>query len=161
MTAPLDLPITVLELAEFSPVEDLVLAILRADLAEIPSYSLIPQDPPSAFLLVRRTPNLGDWNGDERFVDSGRFIIHALTSDPDGDEKGAVLSEAVRVVLRNAGRAKRVIPGKGAITSIRMTGEPQRKTDWADSAGPVQFADLPTGFWRYESTYVIEARKPL
>lgn len=160
MTSPLGLPMSVIELAEFSPVEDLVLAILRADLPDVPSYSLIPNETPDFFVLTRRVPMLGDWGGDERFVDAGRFIIHAFTSDPDGDEKGAILSEAVRVVMRNAGRERRSIPGKGSITELRLIAEPTRKTDWATSSGPVQFADLPTGYWRYESTYQIAARKP-
>jgi hypothetical protein len=158
MSVPL--PPSVLNLVEFSPVEDIMLTILRAGLPDIPVYSLIPEEAPPAFVLVRRLHGMGQWNGDPRFTDSGRFFVHTFTEDPDGDEKGALLSEAVRVVLRNAWLDHVSVPGRGSVIAIKMLSEPSRKTDWATSSGPVQFADLPTGFWRYESTYEIAIRKP-
>jgi hypothetical protein len=154
------LPPSVLALVELSPIEDILLTVLRAGLPDILVCSLIPKNPPSAFVLVRRMPGMGLWRGDSRFTDSGRFYIHAFTEDPDGDEKGALLSEAVRVVLRNAWLAHTVVPGRGSVIEIKMTSEPARVTDWATASGPVQFADLPSGFWRYESTYSIKVRKP-
>lgn len=154
------LPPSVLALCELSPVEDILLAILREGLPDVPVYSLIPEEAPPAFVLARRLHGMGSWDGDPRFTDSGRFFVHTFTSDPDGDEKGALLSEAVRVVLRNAWLAHKNLPGLGSIISIKMLSEPSRKTDWATASGPVQFADLPTGFWRYESTYDIKIRKP-
>lgn len=154
------LPQSVLDLVELSPVEDVLLSILREGLPEVPVVSLIPKEAPSAFVLVRRLHGMGQWSGDPRFTDAGRFFVHTFTEDPDGDEKGAVLSEAVRVVLRNAWLAHKVVPGRGSIISIKMLSEPSRKTDWATASGPVQFADLPTGFWRYETTYEIKIRKP-
>lgn len=157
---PLDLPQSVLDLVEFSPAEDILLAILRDGLPDVPIYSLIPDDAPPMFVLVRRYSTFGSWTGDPRFVDAGRFTIHTYTSDPDGDEKGAVLSEAVRVVLRNAWLQHKVVPGRGSVIRIDMIDAPTRKPDWATSQGPVQYADLPTGFWRYESVYHIEVRKP-
>jgi hypothetical protein len=160
MTEPLDLPGEVLDLAQFTPVEDLILAILREALPSIDCLSLIPDNVEATFVLVRRVPSFGQWTGDPRFVDVGRFAIHVYTTDPDGDEKGAVLSEAIRVALFNAWRSHKVIPGKGSIIKLRMVAEPVRKTDWATSSGPVQFADLPTGVWRYETQYTVEARKP-
>lgn len=158
--ADLDLPQSVLELVEFSPIEEVMLAVLHAGLPDVPSFSLIPEDVPDYFVLVRRLPGYGTWGGDPRFIDAGRLFIHVFTCDPDGDEKGARLSEAVRVVLRNANRDKPDLGPLGSISSIEMDVEPSRKTDWANSSGPVQFADLPTGFWRYEAVYVIKVRKP-
>jgi hypothetical protein len=155
-----DLPQSVLDLVELSPVEDILLTILRDGLPDIPVVSLIAEDPPPMFVLVRRLHGMGDWDGDPRFTDSGRFFIHTFTEDPDGDEKGALLSEAVRVVLRNAWLAHKNVPGRGSVINIKMLSEPSRKTDWATASGPVQYADLPTGFWRYESTYQINVRKP-
>lgn len=156
-----DLPASVYALIENKPVEDIVLAILREGLPDIPIYSLIPEATPEHFILVRRLTSLGDWEGDPRFTDAGRFVVHAYTADPDGDYKGAVLSEAVRVVLRNAGTGTRKWsdPELGSVISISMTSEPSRQTDWATSSGPVQYADLPTGYWRYESLYSIQIRK--
>jgi hypothetical protein len=158
--AELDLPASVLRMVEFSPIEDVVLAVLRDHLPDVPCVSLISGDSPPTFLMVRRVNALGVWRGDPRFVDSARFAIHAYTSDPDGDEKGAVLSEAVRVALHRAWKARKVYPNIGSINKLRVITEPTRKTDWATASGPVQFADLPTGVWRYEATYQMEIRKP-
>lgn len=153
-----DLPDSVYALIENRPVEDIVLAILREGLPDIPVYSLIPESVPEHFVLVRRLAGLGDWDGDPRFTDTGRFVIQAFTADPEGDYKGAVLSEAVRVVLRNASFSKWSHPDLGSVIEIQMTSEPNRRTDWATASGPVQYADLPTGLWRYESTYSIHVR---
>lgn len=155
----LDLPASVLALVELSPIEDIALAILRDGLVDVPSFSLIPEAPPSLFVLVRRDAAFGGWEADQRFTDFGRIRIDTFTADPDGDEKGALLSEAVRVVMREAWLSHKHIPGRGYITRIDMTAEPSRKTDWATSSGPVQFADLPTGFWRYESKYALRIRR--
>ncbi len=155
-----DLPASVYALTENKPVEDIVLAILREGLTEIPIYSLIPEQVPEHFVLVRRLAGLGDWDGDPRFTDTGRFVIQVFTADPEGDYKGAVLSEAVRVVLRNAWLTKWSSPALGSVIEILMTAEPNRRTDFATASGPVQYADLPTGYWRYESTYSIHVRKP-
>lgn len=155
-----DLPQSVLDLVENKPVEDMLLAILRAGLPDVPVFSLIPEKPPEIFILVRRAPGIGDWSGDPRFTDTGRFDVHTYTGDPDGDWKGATLQEAIRVVLRNAWLGKFSSPELGSVIEIQMTSEPGRQTDWATSAGPVQYADLPTGFWRYEATYAIHIRKP-
>ena len=163
MTVPFDpseLPDAVYELVENKPVEDMLLAILRRGLPDVPIYSLIPEQPPHYFVLIRRLAGMGGWDGDARFTDAGRFFVHTFTQDPDGDYKGAVLSEAVRVVLRKAWLEHWSFPNLGSVIEIQMQMEPSRRTDWATSAGPVQYADLPTGFWRYESTYAIHIRKP-
>lgn len=163
MTTPMEdtsLPQSVLDLVELSPVEDILLHILRTDLPDIPVVSLIAEDPPPTFVLVRRLHGFGQWTGDPRFTDAARFSIHTYTADPDGDEKGALLSEAVRVVMRNAWLDHRQVPGRGSIISIRMTNEPTRVADWATASGPVQYADLPSGVFRYETMYDIAIRKP-
>lgn len=160
MTA-LDLPQAVLDLAEFRPVEDMLLAILREGLPDVPIFSLIPDIKPPFFIFARRLVPLGGWDGDPRFIDHARFAVDTLTPDPDGDEKGAVLSEAARVVLRNAWLSHKSYAGIGSVSKITMEQEPTRKSDWANSSGPVQFAQLPSGLWRYEAIYGIEIRKPL
>lgn len=159
MTNPL--PASVTSLVEMTPVEDMLLAILRRGLPDIPVVSLIAEEPPAHFLLARRAPGFGNWNGDPRFIDAGRFAVHSYTQDPDGDYNGAILSEAARVVLHQAWQEHWSFPGLGTVIAIRMTQEPSRRTDWATSTGPVQYADLPTGYWRYESAYEIKIRKPV
>ena len=154
-----DLPASVYGMVELSPIEDILLAILRAGLPDVAIQTLISEETPAPFVLVRRLPGMGGWNADPRFTDEGRFFVHTFTDNPDGDQKGAILSEAVRIVLRSAWLKHTLVPGKGSIISIKMVTEPSRKSDWATSSGPVQYADLPNGLWRYESQYEIKVRK--
>lgn len=159
---PLDLPAEVLELAEYDPIEMAVVHVLREAMPSVPVVTLIPEEQTSDyFVLVRRDYAFGDWRGDERFMDDGRIVIHTFTKDPDGDEKGAVLQEAIRVALRNAWLGNAYIPDHGWVVRIRITAEPTRKTDWATASGPVQYADLPAGYWRYESKYSLRVRREL
>lgn len=160
--AELDLPDSVLSLVRFKPIEDTLLAIVRDGLPDIPVTSLIEDEPLRPyFIVVRRVPSFSQWDGDPRFVDIARFSVHVFAADPDGDEKGALISEAVRNVMREAERTQKKIPGVGWVSKIKMMAEPARVTDWATSSGPVQYADLPTGMWRYETQYRIEIRRSL
>ncbi|MDX3405153.1 hypothetical protein PV708_02735 [Streptomyces sp. ME02-6977A] len=154
------LPPEIKALAELSPVEDLMLAVLRQGLPGIQVQSLIAKGQTFPLVIARRDPSFGNWQGDTRFLDAARVGVHVFCEDPDGDEDAAILSEAVRVVLRNAWLNQTVYPGLGHITRVDLASAPRRQTDWATSTGPVQYADLPTGVWRYEATYDIEIRKP-
>lgn len=147
-------------MAELSPVEDLLLAVLRDALPGMRVQSLISMDQSFPLVLVRRDPGFGPWQGDARFTDSARVAVHAFAADPDGDEDAAILSEAVRVALRDAWLRNVVVPGRGHFTRVDMAAGPRRVTDWATATGPVQYADLPTGVHRYEATYDIEIRRP-
>lgn len=158
--ADLDLPESVLSLVEFHPVEDVLLYILRARLPEVPIYSEIPEVVPNFFVLVRREPDYLQ-GGDVRFVDAVIVSVQVFVTDPDGDEKGALVSEAVRVSLRDAWLEGDVAPGLGSISRFETHQMPSRRTDWATSTGPVQYADLPTGMWRYEATYELDIRRPI
>jgi hypothetical protein len=42
-----------------------------------------------------------------------------------------------------------------------MDTEPTRQSDWATSSGPVQYADLPSGFYRYQTNYTVKMRRPV
>lgn len=154
------IPDSVRNLAEMSPVEDLVLTLLRDALPEMQIGSLVADHQTFPFVLVRRGDTFGVWDGDTRFVDSAMLIIHTFAEDPDGDEDAAILAEAVRVVLRNAWLNQTVVPGRGHITNCRMLNAPRRAPDWTTAVGPVQYADLPTGIHRYETRYQIDIRKP-
>jgi hypothetical protein len=151
----------VLSRLELSPIEDVMLAVLREDFPDMPVVSLIPKAPTFPFLLVRKSRGMGEWAGDPRFTDACAIEVQVFTQDPDGDEAGALVSEAVRVALRDAWLSHRRVPGRGSIIEIRMTDEPRRVTDWATAAGPVQYADLPAGVWRYETTYSVSIRREL
>ncbi|MEU6959593.1 hypothetical protein [Streptomyces chrestomyceticus] len=147
-------------LAELSPVEDLLLAVLREGLPGIRVKSLIDQHETFPLVLVRRDPSFGEWAGDTRFTDAARVAVHTFAPDPNGDEDAAVLGEAVRVVLRDAWLKNRGVPGRGHITRVDLNSPPRRASDWATATGPVQYADLPTGVWRYEAVYDVYIRKP-
>ena len=154
------LPDAVRALAELSPVEDILLAVLRDGLPGVAVNSLIGAHQRFPLVLARRAPHFGEWQGDTRFLDSADVTVHTFAEDPNGDEDAAILAEAARVVLRNAWLYHRSVPDRGHITRVQMTSAPRRVTDWATASGPVQYADLPTGVWRYETTYRIEIRKP-
>lgn len=154
------LPDEIKALAEFSPAEDLLLAVLRQGLPGIVVQSLIEQGQSFPFVLVRRNPTGPLWGGDMRFVDEASMLVHCFCEDPDGDEDAAILSEAVRSVLFRAFQTQLVIPGRGHITKLEMTSAPREVSDWSTSAGPVQYADLPTGVYRYEAKYSLQIRKP-
>lgn len=154
------LPPDVLALVEFSPVEDVILPILRRRIPSVTFQTLIEDEERFPFVLVRRAPSLGGFDGDERFVDVANLVVHTYTDGLNADEDGALLSEAVRVALRDAGRRNEGAPGRGYLTRTVLTSTPRRVTDWATATGPVQYADLPTGVWRYETTYEVEVRRP-
>lgn len=154
------LPDEIKALAELSPVEDILLPVLRAGLPGIRVQSLIAKDQKFPLVLVRRAPDMGEWQGDPRFTDQAIVFVHTFCEDPDGDEDAAILAEAVRIVLRDAADNNVVVPGRGHFTYVEMTSAPRRVTDWATATGPVQYADLPTGVWRYETQFEIGVRKP-
>ncbi|MEU9126583.1 hypothetical protein AB0D08_00445 [Kitasatospora sp. NPDC048540] len=154
------LPAEIKALAELSPVEDLLLAILRDGLPGIQVQSLIRKAQTFPLVLVRRDPSFGSWDGDPRFTDSALVVVHTFCEDPDGDEDAAILAEAVRVVIRDAWLKHKVVASRGHITRADLNSAPRRAPDWSTSTGPVQYADLPTGVWRYETKYDIAIRKP-
>lgn len=148
----------VLALVEMSPVEDLLLALLPQKLPGVHVNSLIADDQPFPLVLIRNNGQWGEWGGDPRFLDASQVNIHVFCEGVNGDEDAALLSEAVRVVLRDSVNV--VIPGRGHITKAQMVQRPRRVTDWATASGPVQYADLPSGVWRYETVFNVEIRKP-
>ena len=160
----LGLPEEITSRVELHPVEDIMLRCLREAMPTSPIYSKIPFDQATLgdyFILVRRLPGWGMWDGDARFVDFAGVGVHVFTKDPNADMKAALISEAVRVAIRDAAKKRAYYPGLGGLVKTRMDEEPVRRTDWATSAGPVQFADLPAGYQRYEARYSVWIRRPI
>lgn len=155
------LPASVLSMVRFLPIEDVLLPILRAGLPDVRCQSLIEASQEFPMVLVRRLPDFGNQKGDPRFTDVAMVAIHTFAEGVNGDEDAALLGDAVHTVLFNAGQRRDTVPGRGQIVSIEAMQLPRRTADWATSAGPVQYADLPTGVWRYEALYEVEVRRPL
>ena len=154
------IPERVRALAEMPPIEDAILAVMREAFPDVPVYSLVPpKGDLFPFILARAATNANLWGGDERFIDSAIIAIHTFTEDPDGDEQGAILSEAVRVALRDAARRQVRLPGGARLHKVKLTAHPRRVSDWATSTGPVQYADLPSGTYRYETLFRIWIRR--
>ena len=152
-----DIPDSIRALAERTPAEDFVLDLFRAEMPEIQSGTLLATDQAFPFLLIRRIP--GSWGSeDPRFLDTATMSIQAFVSDPNGDEDAGILSEAARVVLRDAWLRQTVIPGRGHLAAWEMAQAGRRASDWATATGPVQYADLPSGVVRYEARYYLTLR---
>jgi hypothetical protein len=160
-------PDWIAEKVKFAPVEDLALAVLKEAFPKMNINTLIELNQAGDdysdgfFVRIRRILGAGLWAGDDRFIDYGALAVHVFTKDPDGDLRGALVSEAIRVALFEANLARKFYPGLGSLTDVRVDEEPSRKTDWATASGPVQFADLPAGYWRYETRYSMWVRKPI
>src|SRR5690625_864815 len=113
---------------------------------------------PQTGVLVRKGLGAGSNASDPRGFNEDVWLeIDHFTTDPDGDIQGAQLSEAVRVVIRDAWFNQTVLNNTW-IAKFSMPAEPTRKADFADSAGPVQYADLNQGLWRYQSRYHLMLR---
>lgn len=155
-----NIPAAVKAIAELVPAEDIALSVLRAGLSTVPVVALIGRGQTFPVVLVRRLPAFLDFKGDARFLDSCDIAVHAFAEDPDGDQDAAILSEACRVLLRNAWLDNWHDSTLGSISHMEVLQPPRRIPDWANSAGPVQFAELPSNVWRYEGRYRLIVRKP-
>lgn len=144
------LPDSVLSKLVYPDVIDFALPLLRGELEDVPVWSLIPEQKPTFGVLVRKDLGSSMHKGDPRgFTEVVYLQIDCFTKDPDGDAAGAQLAEAVRVVFFDAWRNNTVINNTW-ISRFRVVAEASRKADFADSAGPVQYADLPQRVWRYQ-----------
>jgi len=147
----------VLALVEMQPIEDLLLALVPPKLTGVSVQSLVFDRQSFPAVVVRANGDWGAWGGDERFIDSGQVNVEVFCSGIDSDSDCALLSEAVRVVLRDSLNV--TVPGIGHLTRVEMVSRPRRAPDWATATGPVQYADLPTGVQRYESLYDVSIKR--
>ena len=164
--APLDLPESIASRVEMHPVEDLILHVLWDAFPDMKDdiVSLLPQNVDTHYglmALIRRADAQGVWDGDDRFIDYAGLEVHVYASGIDADEKAAHFSEAIRVALRDAWRNPVYYKGLGQLKKVHLTEEPRRRTDWMPSAGPVQYADLPGDWTRYQAKYGLYIRRPV
>lgn len=159
----LGLPESITDKVVLTPIEEIPLKELRERLPDLPIFTLVAQrqEDLDYWCLLRQVNGNSSWHGDPRFINHSGLTVEVFTRDPDGEEKAVVISEAVRASLFDMAKDRTYHPGLGSILRVRMVQEPNRKTDWATSTGPVQYADLPRGVWRYEAIYDLWVRKPL
>lgn len=154
------LPPEVVALVEQSMTEDLVVRILRLGLPSIEVTSEIRRDQTFPVVEVRRLPTFLGFAGDPRFVESMDVAVNTLCEDPDGDLDAGLLAAACKNLLRDAWLNYFYDETLGSISYFEVLSPPRRIPDWADAAGPVQYADLPSNVWRYEGRYRFAVRKP-
>ena len=154
------LPQAILDLATFHPVEKIVLALMRdsaLNTAPVQINSLIADEQTWPLILPRRGLDWGVWGGDSRFIDTGTLTVQTFCEGLNADSDAAYLAEAVRVVLM---QSLNKVTTFGYLTECDLLTAAHRVTDWASATGPVQFADLPSGVMRYETTYGLAIRAP-
>lgn len=156
-----NLPPLTAALAERAPVEDLLLAVLRAALPDIEVVTQVRKDQTFPAILCRRLPTFYFFSGDERFLEQADVAVHTFAADPDGDRDAAIIADAVRVALRDAWLSNWGSAELGWIKGFQTLSPARRQPDWATSSGPVQYADLPSNTWRYEGRYRLTVRKPM
>lgn len=144
-----------------SPAEEVTLFILRDRIPDVPTQTLVRDGQDFPFILLRRDPMYGGDGGDPRFTDKARLSIQTFVAGIDGDQGAGDLAHYINRVLFQEARERRTAPGRGTLLSSRMVGSPRRAPDWASSTGPVQYAELPSGVWRYETIFEVTVRHPL
>lgn len=149
--------------AQFGTFEELLQTILSEYITTVPILTKIPpkesEQRQYPMIVVRRFRPPGGWGGDPRgLLDEGGVSISVFTLGLNATETGQRLSEGIRGVMRQAESERKYYPGLGSIVSARMIAEPANESDWATSAGPVQYADLPTAVVRYTTDYRLVVR---
>ena len=153
------LPPEVAGMGTFALPQRLALAILREKMPTAAIYTRIPKDIAGPFLLVRQLDGLGFWDGDPRFLNKAIIKIDTFTQGLNGETDGGVFQDAIRTKLFEAWREQKVYPElHSSLNRLICVSDPNPVTDWATSTGPVQFADLPGLWFRWESRYEFQIR---
>jgi hypothetical protein len=160
----LNLPDSIVDELQFQPAVQLFKVILEPLVDPIKVISSISEHPPLPFILIRRRDDVGNWHGDPRgLIDVAHMVVHVYSNGHNGVNGEAacyVLSDFIRKKLYEASQAQYYDGDLGALSRLRVLNSPSRETDWATSSGPVQYADLPAGTWRYETHYEARIRPP-
>lgn len=156
----LNLPDSVVDRIKFNPFEDLLMAIFKRGLPDLDFVTLIPEKMTYPLVFGQRYLRQSGWNGDPRFIDSGPVRINVFTMGINGELEAFYISEAIRNLFFQADRERWHFDGIGSVLALKMESEPADASDWATASGIVQFADLPKGVTRYETTYRMTVRRP-
>lgn len=155
------LPESVLASSETAMVvEDVVLELFRRRLPGVRFTSKIEQDRPAPYVLLRAANFGNEWQADERFLESFYFSVETFTSGLEADVEGPLIIAAMNKQLKLAALSHDlVLDGLGWVQEGRLVQKPRRRADYANSEGPVQYADLPQDYARYMSTFYIQIKR--
>lgn len=112
-------------------------------------------------VVARNDPAAGSaraFRADFRFLRPAILSVDTITTGINADDDAAILQEACRIAMQEAWEQQIVVPGVGYIAKIENSTSASRKSDWATSTGPVQYASLPRGATRYEANYRLLVR---
>lgn len=139
----------------------MALDILRRKLPGMNFVSLLTPHVAPPYALVRETTFLGSFNTDRRFMREYFISIETFTEGLESDVDGPKIHRAVEdVLLRTALGHEPVMNGAGWIEAAELIEPAKRVSDWAASAGPVQFADLPAQWTRHISIHRLTLKRP-
>lgn len=156
----MSLPDSVKAMVTHEPlVEDVVLDILQDEISEIHWADATAQSQPTPFGIVRRDTYIGSAGADHRFISSAYCAIHTFTSGINADIDNSRLQEALKLVLLQAGFDQPEVRDWGFVSSTRLVEPYRKRSDWQDSEGPVQYADLPNDYARFVSVWEIKIRR--
>lgn len=156
-----NLPLSILEDTKHDLiVEDVVLELFRRRIPDLRFTSLIEQDRPAPFVLLRGVAPNNVGREDGRFIETFYFSAEVFTDGLDADADGPRILLAMRNALTRAALANDpVLDGLGWVQAGRVVGKPVRRADYANSEGPVQYADLPQEWVRYMATFRITIKR--
>lgn len=138
---------------------DVALDILRAAHPDILWADETEQASPPPFGIVRRDTYVGWGEEDHRFISTGYVAIHTFTQGIDATLDNTRLQEAVKLAMLRAGYDQ--VPARhwGYVSSTTLIEPHRKRSDWQNSEGPVQYADLPNDYTRFESVWEIKVRR--
>ena len=141
----------------FGPIEDLALGILRPyfEGTDVHVASTFVEGLPLPVVVARQDKKSGSmthFSRDARFMRTALLSIDTICEGVDADQDASYLQEAVTHAIIQAWKNQTVVPGVGYISQIENIGNASRASDWATSTGVVQYASLPQGAVRYDST---------
>jgi len=140
--------------------EDLALDVLRRRLPGLTFTSLIEQEIPPPFVLVRAVSFYGAYTADTRFIRDYFISAESFTKGLESDVDGPPIHIAIENAFKRAALASDpVLDGAGWIEGAELVDPARRVADWANSEGPVQYADLPQGWARFISTHRIKFKR--